>query len=228
MKCDFCKLRSEFTCLCEFPFLCSIHLSQHLRQAKNQHIIEPLDICLDTNECQALKNQAQRKIQELQKYKDQTYSLSKILIKKIKKCSKEVTQKIDTQALFYLKLMTLKNLSTSLKAKADKISSSVYVTKDLSLNIEQEIEKVFYQDLFTETSEEEKEDLKKVSEEDKQKKEPQAMNLRFGQYINSWSLDQKRSAIDFEITAPSQTREIRFSKDEKYIFVCRNYIGIFK
>ena len=227
MKCNYCNLKSEFTCLCGFPFLCSNHLSQHLRESKNQHTIEPLDSCLSVIEYQALKKEAQSKIIELQKYKDNIYSYSKSLIKRIKKLSKEVTEKIDTQVLFYIKLIKLDNLSKSLKAKADKIATTLYMTKDLSVNIDLEIEKVFKQELFIISSkeeEEEKEKSKKVSEvELNQKKE-----LRFGENINQWSLDLKRSVIDFQITAPSQTKEIRFSKDEKYVFVCKIYIGIFK
>lgn len=146
MRCSICELTAKYICVSNFSMFCCLHISSHDLLSDSNHSFEPLNIKLRTNESKALKKEVLTKIYSLEKLKEKLFLLSKELIEKVEKCSKQAIQKLDFQIELYLKLASLNCLSISLKKETEKVFSTKLIEYSiLQANFESSINEEFKQ-----------------------------------------------------------------------------------
>ena len=114
MSCYACGSGAEYSCSCEWIFLCSEHALPHFNHLGN-HKCEPLDLTLDEFEVQVLGKRAIDSVKRLKKSKLKILSLTNRMINKIESLSHSVLSQLDGFIRMSLALIATNKLSNSLR-----------------------------------------------------------------------------------------------------------------
>lgn len=242
MKCYSCQRKPDFTCPCSFTPLCPEHLTSHL-SLPGPHSIEHLNIPLENSLSLSLKKEVLNRIKLLQGTKEKLASLSKNLIKKILSCRGEVDKELNNLINYYFSLISFEKISNSLKTEVEKVLATCLRIKEFNMNVGSQSSKIFPEGLISygesETAIRKKEEIRQAEIKRTLEEECRAKQLKIQGY-NSLDIEGKKQLMDSmnnnafnndfgkSSGKRDKIKEILFSMDGKFSFICKSYLGIFK
>ena len=252
MSCIKCPRPSDFICNCNEVFFCSDHIGEHLR-TQGPHPFETLDTPLSLNYSQAINSELKSRIHSIIIAKKTLSQNSKQLINLIKNTIKSVLTELSKLEINYLNLLRCTKVSNSLSQKLDRIIKTEFKLRIFEFDLNDEINTLFGGDLYTEANrdmtieevkavilEEKKEEEfqdcvnfheKNYVEEDKKVElsENEEIKQSIGQSRNEWSFIKRKEFAEASIGKSfRKANELKFSNDGKYLFKCKNYLGMSK
>lgn len=141
MKCVNCQEAAQFFCSCEYLLLCSHHLPIH--KDKIGHFTENLNTALSNSDSKALKIEIMKRLQVIRKSRTEISNKAKNLILKIESYCKIAFDELDNQKKLYLTLMNLNIFSKTLKIEAEKVLSTSFIVKNISIELKDNFEEIF-------------------------------------------------------------------------------------
>lgn len=226
MNCNLCQSKSEVYCSCANIFLCDTHIDNHMKMP-GIHQVESIDLELNNSEINELKNEALTRIKNVQTSKKEIFSVAKRLIKEIENSVKAAIEKLNKFENEYILLAKVVKFSSSLKLKAQRMIATSIKLKKVNLNLKAKFINVFTEDLVT------------IFEKNQDFSTGVDNNSLFiTQGANYWEPEQKINFLEsqnikhyqdlFKAETWRKIKEIKFSNDSKYSFICNFYSGKFK
>lgn len=220
MSCSTCQLNPSFKCKFDKTLICESHLGNH-NKTPGQHLDERLDLTIDESEHFRLNQSLVFRINELKILKKNLQVGSIEMIKHIEALINEEYKKIDYFLKIYKNLLIQNKYTVSDKLDIDCILTREYSLEDLELCTWTSLKLKFLNLCVPAT-----EFRSSIRLEEKKSEK----------FRNSLSLNLKQEAIrrlniegcDENWIMGKNVKQIYESNNGKFIFVCKNYSGIFK
>ena len=210
-----CEALAEFTCFCNYPSLCEQHISDH---QGNNHTIERLNIVLSKGECELLRRQATEKIICLKKTQNVFTELKEMLKSMTDRILLKDISKIQEQIDFFKAVQNFDRQSTTLRTKID-LNSAVTLATLRGISDQLRVFNNNIEEMLMEK------DIQPIANPQIENQETlEGLKNRMDNFEIDYFVNDFGEGKNFR----DRIREIKFSKENKYSFICKSNAGIFK
>ena len=228
MRCSFCSLPAEFKSAFSQKFMCQTHIGTHLMAIGNQRI-ELLNIDLGNKKLNSLRSKILKKVEKVNRVKNDITIKTRTLIKSIEKLFKVSLAKLDAFSNSYLWILKQNRFTESDMDTILKIEKMDFGVKAVDIEkIKKQIELEYSQEFI------EYEDERKRKIEEKKIKKKQEEEKLHPEKSNSYTEMNLRQKIDYfypivlkkygrDLNSHQECKEALVSNDGKYLFYCKLY-----
>lgn len=153
MNCIECKKYAEYKCICSEMYLCSEHLSSHIKK-NGKHMAESLCFTLEPPKSENFKRELLCRLNKLKLSKHQVFCNSKNIIIEIESLTKSLIFQLDALILKYSFLIKREHFYNSEKDEIENFLLTTILIRPVQINLEKSFREGFNQSLVSEEGKE--------------------------------------------------------------------------